>query len=160
MRAVGALGLALLCSVHIVGANPLRDVAFKALEARKVLVKPSAAGLTVVGYALPPAADDAAVLPDMNNILLSADGVTILNTDVLSASEAVGRGEYDAVLVPVTFDVDGVTVGKELAGFIRLQFIAPNHVKYKEAGVVAKPVKAEPNVPTKVSLFVTAVNRL
>ena len=122
--------------LSILSATLSEKVKFADLEARRLLVTPNKDGkLSVIGYALPPSANDLqAPLPDVGAVLHTADDVPVSLQDVNSAMEAVGRGDLDAVLLPVMYDVDGVQSGKQLAGFIRLEFITPDSVEFKEEG--------------------------
>lgn len=125
-------GLALLLALSSVGAATL--VPYHALEARRVLAKAADNGqLALVGYAKPPSSSDAPVnLPPVDSRLEAGDGTPIFAISIQEAAERVGRGEHDAILVPILNEVDGVTAGKEVSGFIKLQFISPSTVSYTE----------------------------
>lgn len=124
---------ALLCLliVPVLGV----DIAFSQLESRKVLLTPSGTdgNVAIAGYAVPP--DAGSALPHTGSVLPFADGIPILLRDVTEVIDAVSKGHYDSVLFPILYDVDGVTAGKELAGFIKMQFVMPSFVTVLEPSV-------------------------
>jgi hypothetical protein len=111
------------------------EIPYKHLESNKLLVKPTEDGrLLVAGYAVPPRiAPDLPRLPDIDVPVVSADGALISTLDINTVLDAVNRGDLDSALLPILYDVDGVTSGKELAGFIKLQFIQPKLVKFQDS---------------------------
>lgn len=144
--------VALVAAWTAQAAPETKLVPFKALESRKLLVKSDDKGnLAVTGYAMPPTTTDHPMLPNVDTILVSADSISIINRDAKEVADAVSRGEYDVVLVPVTYQVDGISSGRELAGFIRMEFITPTEVNYGEPELEkGKKKKAPPVLDVRV----------
>ena len=133
-RGPGPLHASLLLFTAACVAAAALEVPFKALEVRRLLAKATDDGkLTVKGYALPPSSTHpAAHIPMVDSVLNAGDGVPILARSIADAAEELGKGEFDTVLVPILYDVDGITAGKELGGFIKLQYVSPEAVSFTE----------------------------
>jgi hypothetical protein len=127
----------IVCVVYgtvLLACGSALEIPFKHLESNKLLVKTTEDGqLLVAGYAVPPRiAPDLPRLPDIDVPVVSADGARISTLDIATVLDAVNRGDFDSALLPILYEVDGVTSGKELAGFIKLQFVQPRLVKFKD----------------------------
>lgn len=89
----------------------------------------------MAGYAVPPRmAVDLARLPEVDSKLVSADGIKITSKDISEVLAALSRGDMDSALLPIMYEVDGISTGKELGGFIKLQFMTPKSVLFAEEG--------------------------
>lgn len=116
----------------VLAAEPELAAAYSSLEERRMLVTSRPDGtLEVAGYAVPPPAVSTEVLPPAGAVLTSADKVRIVNKPVAAVLEAISRGDFDNAVLPILYDVEGVEGGKELGGFIKVQFVTPESLRYR-----------------------------